>query len=96
MERNIYVAKDKFTNKTLFLFESDSDSVAIRSNAPVISRLIPLGDAELLQIATYDDVSFEVRSCTPRSVPWDSYKFPENPLKSGTPAFDATHKVENK
>ena len=96
MERNIYVAKDKFTNKTLFLFESDSDSVAIRSNAPVISRLIPLGDAELLQIGTYDDVTFDVKSCTPRSVAWDSYKFPENPLKAGTPAFDSTHKVENK
>lgn len=78
----IYSVFDKVAEKSFALFASPNNGLAIRENARAIVRVMPLGDCELRCIGEIDDYtcrilpydSFEV-------VDWDSYKFPENPIK---------------
>lgn len=76
---NIYTAFDKVANKPLCVFASPSDGLAIRENAPALSRVLPLGDIELRKIGTISD-DCKIESCDMSTVSWDSYKFPENPI----------------
>lgn len=90
------MCKDLHLNKVLYCFEADSDAVAVRAQAPIISRMIPLGDSQLIYIGSYDTDTNKLIPDDCRVVSWDCYKFPENPLKKGTPILDSQHTVENK
>lgn len=82
MKLNVYVAFDKVAKKTLFTFNSASDSLAVRENAPNLSRLLPIGDVELRKIAILDDSSCEIQVLEHyEPVSWDCYEFPESPIK---------------
>ena len=60
MKLNLYVAYDKVAKKTLFTFNSASDSLAVRENAPNLSRLLPVGDVELRKIGILDDETCKI------------------------------------
>ena len=77
---NVYTAFDKVANKPLCVFASPSDGLAIRENAPALSRVLPLGDIELRKIGTISD-DCKLESVEMSVVSWDSYKFPENPIQ---------------
>lgn len=81
---NLYYVYDKGNpdHHVLVSFTASNDAMAIRENAPSLSRVVPLGDCELRQYGTIDEVSAHVDVLDePRVVDWNSYHFPENPLK---------------
>lgn len=79
---NVYSMRDKVRNRALMVCISESDGLVIRENAPSWSKVIPLGDIEIYQIGTFNENTQEIISCEPRLVAWNSYKFPESPLKN--------------
>ncbi len=82
MKLNVYVAFDKVAKKTLFTFNSASDSLAVRENAPNLSRILPVGDVELRKIAILDDSTCKIEALEHyEPVSWDCYEFPESPIK---------------
>lgn len=82
MKLNLYVAFDKVAKKTLFTFNSASDSLAVRENAPNLSRLLPIGDVELRKVGTLDDSTCKIEALENYEViSWDCYEFPESPIK---------------
>lgn len=88
MKLGLYSAYDKVANRSICCFASASDGLAVRENAPALSKVIPLGDVELRRIASVDDTTLQVslNVDTPDGqnfsvVPWDSYKFPESPIE---------------
>ena len=88
MKLGLYVAFDKVANKMLFAFSSASDSLAVRENAPNLSKIVPLGDVELRKVAEIDDtdLALSLKIDAPAGansvlVPWDCYEFPESPIK---------------
>ena len=87
MKLGLYSAYDKVANRSICCFASASDGLAVRENAPALSKVIPLGDVELRKFAEIDDTSLELslKIDAPDGhnfvvVPWDSYKFPESPI----------------
>lgn len=78
---NLYSVHDKVGDSVICTFSSANDGLAVRENAPALSRVAPLTDLELLHIGTFDDKTFEVSNIASRIVPWDSYKFPETKLQ---------------
>lgn len=77
----VYTVFDKVAGKSLATFMAPNDGLAIRENVPSLSRVIPLGDAELRCIADIDtDKSVLIPYSEYSIVEWDSYKFPENPI----------------
>lgn len=82
MKLNLYVAFDKVAKKTLFTFNSASDSLAVRENAPNLSRILPIGDVELRKVGILDDSTCKIEVLENyESVSWDCYEFPESPIK---------------
>ncbi len=81
MKTNLYMVKDTISNKVLCGFVSANDGLAVRENIVALSKAVPLGDLSLFRVGTVDDESMLVAYEPPVLVPWDSYKFPENPLK---------------
>lgn len=82
MKLNLYVAFDKVAKKTLFTFNSASDSLAVRENAPNLSRLLPIGDVELRKVGILDDSTCKIEVLENYElVSWDCYEFPESPIK---------------
>lgn len=82
MKLNLYVAYDKVAKKTLFTFNSASDSLAVRENAPNLSRILPVGDVELRKVGILDDSTCKVEPLENyEPVSWDCYEFPESPIK---------------
>lgn len=82
MKLNVYVAFDKVAKKTLFTFNSASDSLAVRENAPNLSRLLPIGDVELRKVGILDDSTCKIEVLENYEiVSWDCYEFPESPIK---------------
>lgn len=79
---NVYSMRDKVRNRALMVCISESDGLVIRENAPSWSKVIPLGDIEIYQIGTFNENTQEIISCEPRLVDWNTYKFPESPLKN--------------
>lgn len=75
----LYGVVDKIDGEYLTVFHAKNDGMAIRSNLPALSRVRPVDDLEFYQIGTFDENSGLVSACPPRSVPKDSYKFPETP-----------------
>lgn len=81
MKLNLYVAFDKVAKKTLFTFNSASDSLAVRENAPNLSRLLPVGDVELRKVGVLDDETCKIDVLENYElVSWDCYEFPESPI----------------
>lgn len=78
---NVYSIYDKIGEKIIGIFASPTDGLAIRENARAIGRIMPLGDAELRCIGTVNSDGSQIVPCEVRIVDWDSYKFPESPLK---------------
>ena len=78
---NIYCVYDKIAKKTFATFSSPNDGLAIRENVRGIARVMPLGDCELRCVGVINDDTSVVSSSNVRVVAWDSYKFPENPIK---------------
>lgn len=82
MTKNVYAAYDKVASSTLCVFCSQNDGMAIRENVVALSKVIPLGDLELRCIGHVDDESSHlVGDSNYRVVDWNSYKFPESPIK---------------
>lgn len=87
MVLNVYVAFDKIGKRVVCTFSSPSDGLAVRENAPALSKVIPLGDIELRRIGSLDDESLVYTPVLDDgnknyvSVDWNSYQFPESPLK---------------
>lgn len=81
MNTNLYMVKDTISNKILCGFISANDGLAVRENIVPLSKAAPLGDLSLFRVGKVDDESMLVTYESPVLVPWDSYKFPENPLK---------------
>lgn len=93
----IYSVFDKVAQKTLCVFASPNDGLAIRENVRSIARLMPLGDAELRFTGYEIDDStgdFSLSNCTRDVVSWDSYKFPENPIKDSSSNTPNVQKVQ--
>ena len=81
MKTNLYMVKDTISNKVLCGFVSANDGLAVRENIVPLSKAVPLGDLSLFRVGNVEDESMLVTYEPPVLVPWDSYKFPENPLK---------------
>ncbi len=81
MKTNLYMVKDTISNKILCGFISANDGLAVRENIVALSKAVPLGDLSLFRVGKVDDESMLVEYEPPVLVSWDSYKFPENPLK---------------
>lgn len=78
----IYSIFDRVAQKAIACFSAPNDGMAIRENAPSISRIIPLGDAELRYIADFDDNSSKISPLPDFVViDWNNYHYPENPIK---------------
>ena len=93
----IYSVFDKVAQKTLCVFSSPNDGLAIRENVRSVARLMPLGDAELrFTGCEIDDSTGEISySDDPHGVvSWDSYKFPENPIKDPSSNTPNVQKVQ--
>lgn len=78
---NLYAVRDKIADKVLCVFHSTNNGMAVRENLPALSRVAPINDLELNRIGTIDDVTMEIVKDSPVIVSWDSYKFPESPVK---------------
>lgn len=81
MKTNLYIVKDTISNKALCGFISANDGLAVRENIVALSKAVPLGDLSLFRVGKIDDESMFIEYEPPVLVSWDSYKFPENPLK---------------
>lgn len=77
----LYCVRDKVADKSLCVFTAVNDGMAIRENGVALSRVAPLGDLELNAIGTFDDETMEIAKTPNVIVSWDSYKFPESPVK---------------
>lgn len=81
MTLGLYSAFDTVGKRSICVFASASDGLAVRENAPALSKVIPLGDVQLRKIGEIDDSSLKVTVYDePVSVSWESYKFPESPI----------------
>lgn len=81
MKTNLYMVKDSISSQVLCGFVACNDGMAVRDNIVALSKAVPLGDLALYCVGTVDTESMFVEYSAPRLVLWDSYKFPENPLK---------------
>lgn len=83
----LYSVFDKLRESTLCSFTAPNDGMAIRDNARGLSQVCPLGDLELRCVGELDDksgfvsLSYLVTDEKYHVVSWDSYKFPESPIK---------------
>ncbi|UPW41288.1 hypothetical protein [Sigmofec virus UA08Rod_4343] len=84
----VYVAVDNEKTEVIGVFMACNDSVAIRDNLGLLSRVIPLKDIKIYRVATIDSL-FErkehfdipdnpISLVIPMLVSLDSYKFPES------------------
>lgn len=81
MTLGLYSAFDTVGKRSICVFASASDGLAVRENAPALSKVIPLGDVQLRKIGEVDDSSLKVFAYDePVVVSWESYKFPESPV----------------
>ena len=78
---NLYTVRDKVADNVICSFHCPNDGLAIRENAPALSKVAPLGDLELSCIAELDEKTLQVKSLPIRVVDWNSYKFPESPIR---------------
>lgn len=76
----MYAVFDKIAGKCLCTFSDVNDGMAVRNNAPALSRVAPLQDLQLNCIGSFDDETMSISSCPVVAVSWDSYKFPESPV----------------
>lgn len=77
----LYCVYDKVALRSFACFASPNDGLAIRENVRGIARVMPLGDCELRCVGDIDDETSVISPSDIRVVEWDSYKFPENPIK---------------
>lgn len=79
----IYCVYDTVGKVSRGVFSADNDGLAVRDNALPLSKIYPLGDLEIRQVAEIDDGTLKVEALSSyRVVSWDSYQFPENPIKT--------------
>lgn len=82
MIKNVYVAYDKVATSVLCVFCAPNDGLAIRENVVALSKVLPLGDIELRCVGSVDDESSLLTSNNNyRIIDWNSYKFPESPIR---------------
>lgn len=79
---NVYSVRDTVANAIVCTFSCPNDGLAIRENAPALSKVAPLGDLEISQLGELDSDTMELKAIPRRIISWDSYKFPESPIKS--------------
>lgn len=78
---NVYCVYDRTAGRAIVTFQSENDGLAVRENAPSLSKALPIGDLELYKIATLDVKARFIRPLDSWIlIPWDSYQFPENPF----------------
>lgn len=90
---NVYCVYDTIGKNCICTFQSANDGVAVRENAPALSRVAPLGDLRLNLIGTLDEETLQITPCPPTVVSWDSYKYPETPLKPNPQSKPASQGV---
>lgn len=78
---NVYCVHDKVANRVVCTFHCENDGLAIRENAPALSKVAPLGDLELINNGQLDESTFVLTPIAARVVDWTSYKFPESPIR---------------
>lgn len=81
----VYIAVDKPKSEVIGVFMAPNDSVAIRDNLGLLSRVIPLQDIEISRVAIIDSLFEDADKenpietfLQPTIVALDSYKFPES------------------
>lgn len=80
---NIYAFYDKTAGSMKVLTTAPNDGLAIRENTPYLQRICPLGDIEIRKIGTINEETCRVETFEDyKIVDWNSYKFPESPLKN--------------
>lgn len=82
---NLYCVRDKVADNVVCTFSTANDGLAVRENAVALSKVAPLGDLQLTFVGTLDEKTLQVTSEPARVVSWDSYKYPESPLKKSEP-----------
>lgn len=78
---NLYCVRDKVADNVICSFSAPNDGLAVRENVIALSKVCPLGDLELVHIGYLDEKTLDCSSASRSVVSWDSYKFPESPLK---------------
>lgn len=78
---NLYCVRDTVANNVVCAFVCANDGLAVRENAPALSKVAPLGDLQLVFLGEFDPETLQINSSPSRVVSWDSYKFPESPIK---------------
>lgn len=76
----LYSIVDKIKGSAIAVFMAENDGIAIRENAPTFSRVLPLGDLQLVCLGEFDVDSLNIIAITPTYIDWTNYKFPESPL----------------
>lgn len=76
----IYSVRDKVAQSIVCTFHCANDGLAVRENAPALSKVAPLGDLEMVHIGNLDESTFEIEKVPIKIVDWNSYKFPESPI----------------
>lgn len=78
---NLYTVHDKISDNIICTFSCPNDGLAIRENYRALCNVAPIGDLEIVHVGTIDEKTLVVSSLPSRVVSWDSYKFPESPIK---------------
>lgn len=94
----LYSAYDLIRKSSLVSFVSANDGLAVRDNARPLSQMLPLGDIEIRCVGEVDDTTgfvskaYLVTDPEYHVVNWNSYKFPESPIR---PVSNADSKLIN-
>lgn len=78
---NLYCVRDEVAKRLVCTFTCENDGLAVRENAKALSAVAPLGDLTINFVGEVDEATLEVTPQPHRVVSWESYKFPESPLK---------------
>lgn len=81
----IYGFFDRVAQRIRGVTIAENDGLVVRENARALGSVYPLGDIEIKVLAEMDEKTgfltkkYELDEM--QKVSWDSYKFPESPLK---------------
>lgn len=81
MNMNLYCVFDKIANNIVCSFSAPNDGLAVRENVVALSKVCPLGDLELRRVGEIDTETTFVKPLKVEVISWESYRFPESPLK---------------
>lgn len=77
---NVYAVYDSVSKRYKKLYFNTTDEEFIRINLPTCIIDTPLRDLQVFRIATFNDVSGELKSCSKKKVDIHCYCFPHSRL----------------